>query len=306
MTETMPPSWEAYRERLKQEIIPRTEGLNLARVEAYTDSLGLPAKDYLVYDESDLPKVQELSEDAVNPEWIEQNAATYIPETDFVLLRRDYERERANGPVYTEGVLIHELAHASNSHRKYRKQATAEGMEVRLPRTGFSVLNPEFERGTFFEEGFCDYIRAEYVKQYQNRLRAIQMLRLFYPRNTGKYQLDATFKAAHSEQRIPAKYFFAMPDPYTPVISSSSVAGFGVELLCKRSPELFPKLIQARSDLEALRAVPRLINDLSPGMYEELRDLEDTEESFDLGLKTIVDRLYGGKLPLAKFKEVAF
>jgi hypothetical protein len=275
----MPKDWQILREKLKK-IESKTDGLDIERVKDFMKERGLPIKDFILYDEEDIPKFQEIfGEDGTRI--IAAVSGIYLSMLDIILVRRDRAMELVNGTVYEEGKLVHEMNHSANRHNAYIKK----GEVVTRPRSGFVVLNTHFRESTgekkekqspwgyFLEEGFVDLQRGDYEEQYIPA--HIKEKRDSLTTTTNEYKTLSGVVYRESK-----KYLAIMKDDKTIGSPFTSIAATGIEMLCEKIPNFKQVLVEARSDIEKLREIPRLINAIKPGLYTEIQKCDLSEEDF--------------------------
>jgi hypothetical protein len=66
-----------------------------------------------------------------------------------------------------------------------------------------------------------------------------------------------------------------------------SIAGIGLKKLIEDKPIIWELLIAARKDIDGLRSFIKKLEELYPGLYKQLRDLQHNEQSFMDGLRLI-------------------
>ncbi len=290
-------------EKIKGEVLSafhkeRVTGLNLIRVENFITSFGLEVKPYIIIEESDMAKLREIDANSglfrhVNDDIL--GGGIYIPEVDLVVIYRDPSMEKLNGPIYTEAILVHELAHATCMNKGYIE--TRENNYIK-PRVGFNLPN-NFEWGSFLEEGFAEYFRGIYKQKYINRR---DKLRLQSITEYGNIKMDDTLGSPDSAGNIlpvPFKYLDVTGETSIGV-KESAYAGFAIELLMRKNKNLFKVLCNARSSIEALRSLPIELNKMDQGLYLFLQKGEYDMDSFRSKLKYIIDGLLGGTSKVIK------
>jgi hypothetical protein len=278
----MPEDWRILREKLKN-FESKTDGLNIKRVKDFMKERGLPIKDFVLYDEEDILNFREIFGEN-DASLITSVGGIYLAMLDIILVRRERALELVNGPIYEEGKLVHEMNHAANRYDTYVKK----GEVVTRPRSGFVVLNTHFREyngenvekkenqspwGYFLEEGFADLQRGDYVEQ--NISADMKEKRNSLTTVTNEYKTLSGVVYRESE-----KYLSVMKDNKTVGSPFTAVAATGLEMLCEKQPNLKQVLIEARSDIEKLREVSRLINEIKPGLYAEIQKCGFSEEEF--------------------------
>jgi hypothetical protein len=203
---------------------------------------------------------------------------------DLAFIRRDREREKVNGSVYSEGIILHELIHSAYKYKQYVK----DDNKISSPRIGFGLTrNEKNERnrekypwGNFLEEGFAEFMKCEYAeknidgetnKNLDKKIREMG----FDPATF--LMLWASTKSGERYE-VSRKYWSIEKDKLE--WGTSSLCAEGLEILCEKIPELRQVMIEARSDINKLREIPKLINAIKPGLYTEIQKCEYTAEDF--------------------------
>jgi hypothetical protein len=204
-----------------------------------------------------------------------------------------------------EGFLVHELAHGTSAYDIYSEfQERHDYLSGHQPRMGFHYVS----YGGFLEEGFADYLRGMYLEANIPKRASTTLLKRAGNRGLGlnstRPLIDNSSKYQHP---LPVKYLFSIyrHGRFAGITTSEACrAGFGVELLCKKDPGLFAAMIRARNNLSGIREVARRIDGISRGLYVGLERIPYSQSGFMLGLKLIIDRVYGGELILDDKREI--
>ncbi len=291
--------WKAMRELILEKIPSVEDGLNLKGAKKFLQGLNIPIKDHIFTDQKGLESFNTLSSKhkfhpyLIGKFWL----GAYFEELSMVIINRSRCHEDTDGPEVSEGIYIHEQAHSLNGY----KHCVVEDKKVELSRIGLAVGPYQEERGIFLEEGLVDMIRAKYIEKNSSpKLKTAAFSHSEKERRDPNSKLLYTY-TPDKNSRGPHKSTFTFPMPIKYLYRASrygrldyipsALAGFGMELLCKKSPELFETLLRARTNVEALRQVPQILNSLSPNLYPRLRSLKYTEKDFLEGLKIILEEV---------------
>ena len=277
----MPEPWRELRERVLL-LENKTDGLNIERVKDFFAERNLPMKDFLVFDEEDLPRIKEIlgASGLLRNIFDKDERATYLAEIDLVLVRRN-RNDKNSDPVFTEGSLVHELAHASGQYVQY---AMNDKGSVWRPRVGFALTRqkktPIPAWGWLLEEGFADLVRGEYEeKNLNSEIKKDLMVRRKKPDFPLEKEIVFAMTASGRHFGVFGKYLYPLGEADTG-FTSSAIAATSLELLCQKHPDLRETLIAARTDIEKLREIPKLINEIKPGLYTEIQKCAYTVEDF--------------------------
>lgn len=289
-------------ERVKSEVISAFQkekivGLDLNRAEDFIRSNGMEVKPYIIIGREDQDLLNRISGSSGlfrNVNFKEGvGGGIYIPEIDMVVVIRDPEKERLNGVIYTESILVHELAHASSMYRGFIKPFGKDVDAYMTPRSGYCLPNSNSEWGWFLEEGFAELLRGKYKSKYMNRLDKNKLERSF---NYGELDWDDTLQTPDEDNIIlpsPLKYADLRSNG-VPGNKSSSYAAFALELILKRDPEIFPLLCEARKSLPSLRKLAKRLNKVSDGLYLYIQKGPYNMESFRSKLLYVINNISGG------------
>ncbi len=303
---------------VKKEILEsvpsETEGLNLKRVDNFMKSLGLPVRDYVLFND-EKSKISEsiieifkkqkydYDKDAYSFDW----AAMCSNDLDLIFVKRDKEEEIPNKHVDTEALLVHELAHGSSGFsgcvvdkEDNSIDSNTNKKKVIMPRLGFSIGKSfDSKMGDFLEEGFADMLAGKYYKENMDVSVKQKLLKIFKHKygDSHFFNFSTNTRSGLKNLPIPMHHGYLSSDNSTQFsYRITAMSAFGLELLCAKSPGLFDAMIEARADVNKLRYVIKTIDKISPGLYPELRKLKYTQKDLSEGLYLILDRVYDGKL----------
>lgn len=305
-----PANFEPAEERhneLRAEILKRypnrRENLNIGSVENFFRGQGLKIEDYLCLDDKDyLALLEELDIASRFEGYLDLNEGVRVPDISLTLIRRNAALERNNGPIYIEGLAVHELAHGTSTHGLPLTEKNPD----RVPRSGFTILGKPW--GWFLEEGFAEYSKGAYIKANAPAEYKERVLKSFGVQDPSSCSWDIA-PMAHAEgwgfdYPVPSKYFFFREDGQLS-FNVPTIAAVGVELLAKKQPALLEAMRRARTEVDGLREVAKTLNGLKPDLYTKLQEVNYAEQSFIQSLGLIINELYDGEVKRNKDKEIA-
>ncbi|MFA5830770.1 MAG: hypothetical protein WC878_02970 [Candidatus Paceibacterota bacterium] len=270
----MPEEWRVLREKILNNFESKTEGLDIERVCEFMFSHNLPVTDFLFFDKEDIPQLQRWLGKVYNMDnFIPDHTGSYVQAVHFfimnlVLVLRQRQTEEENGSVYTEGQLIHELAHGSSEHQLFVNTPDSGKLQ---PRSGFGLSNNKkregFSYGTFLEEGFADMLCGDYMKK--NILSEVKKKIFKKLESLGFDTRLESISLSSVKADCGIKYIDLRDGELH--YGETSIAATGLDMLCAKQPKLKQVLFEARSDIEKLREVPKLINKIKPGLYMEIQ-----------------------------------
>ena len=242
------PSWEV--------------GLRMDRVDSFRESMGAPRKTLRILS----PENYAIANAIVGKD-LGTEEGQYLLEQDLIIVKRDPELELVNGgPDFIESLVIHEMAHSATDNSNIRIDVVPQRRFLRKTdamvsshagRMGFVVTNDKGNaEGYFLEEGYAELERGLYVTQILGKPNGF----------TGRPQSDFT-SPIDKYNVFNKKGQWGLPPGSLPAIT--------LELLIKHDSEFLSSLRKSRSSVEGLREIIRHINAISPGLYQELRKIED-------------------------------
>jgi len=286
----MPARNQELRRALLERLPSSMENLDIKRVESFILGLGIPLGEVLVVDKENEELIKKIFAE-FNLEYLYNSQrdrnGVYIPEIDLCIVLRDKGHESLNGPVYTEGFIVHELIHAS-SRPKFIKR----GESQYVPRTGNAIrasvdTDTRFSfRGFFFEEGIAGYFQGEYIKQLSTEERGALLEKVGLARNTN---LDMPSRYDFDGIHIPPNFLHLGPRGVE--LKKATMAAMGVKLIAEKEPSFIKIMLASRNDAVELKKIPQLLERLKPGLYNALQKLGDTADDFTKGYRLIKDSL---------------
>lgn len=276
ITDEMPEAFLEVRTKILENFENKTDGLNIPRVENFIKENGLPVLKYVLYDTEDISRLDETLNGFYKLDV--ETVAEYIPEFNLIFLRRDRARDYLNGSIYTERNLVHELGHGSTRHAHYSENIKTG--QVKATRIGFRLRDATINKvktpwGSFLEEGFVEMLAGEYTdKNMSDDIREkikVKMNYIIRKDDDWQYDMAEKYVSIHDVDEQ-GKFSVGYPDP--------AIAATGLEMLCEKIPTLRQTLIEARSDVEKLREIPKLLNAIKPGLYMEIQKCDYSEKEF--------------------------
>ena len=299
----MPEIYKLRREELLQKFSnERLKDINIQRVKSFIEKEGGSLKQFIFIEPEELNELKTITQDWTSgPKYFsrKETLGYYISNIDLILIRRDKDYEQVNGKIFTEGQLVHELTHATSGFRKY--VADEDGFNYN-PRVGFALTYTQFPWGWFFEEGWADMQRANYLTKYTP---AEQRQNLASALKYGDIGLEDTVPIVIAKSGnyvpVPLKYLHLCPKSGIN-ISVSAFAAYAVELLCQQDPTWKQLIKEARNSSEGLRKFAQAVEKRSPGLYKKLQVGDYDIESFETKLLLVINEIAGGKENVIKAK----
>lgn len=299
LSQEMPPDWHKAREDLLKGVESNTEGLNMGRCNAFLASNGFTPKEALFFFESEYQTIRDRLQAAGFErfhDFSDNSNAVYYPELNLCFVNRDSEMETLNSPVYTEGLYIHEQFHASSGYNAFRYEKTGpDSRSVHVPRLGFSLRTEKENKGFFWEEAFADWYKGQYVGRYLDEEHKAKIWQRIIPDKPGRSfeQTSAKVTTSGGDYTVPFPYLYWAAEG-SPSFSISSIPAAALENIIQAHPEVMEAMLTARTDVDKLRELVRILDNILPGLYAKLRDLAYAEEDFVSGYLMVKQALEAG------------
>jgi hypothetical protein len=277
ITDETTEACQKMRENLLNNFENKIDGLDIERVAEFMWLNNLPIIDFIAYDEEDIPVLNELLKGLISVKM--EDEGMYVSPIDLIFIKRQRVRCHLNGSVYDEATLVHEFGHGASEHAHFARKIPTK--RIKQTRDGFRIYNilnkkgDDVPWGNFLEEGFAELLSGEYREENTSSeiSQKIKNRQDNWIRENDGWQYDT-----------PLKYlsYYSIDEKGVMGISYAipSIAAVGLEMLFKKNPELRQTLIQARSNVEKLREIPKLINAIKPGLYAEIQKCGYSEEEF--------------------------
>ncbi|HEV7454509.1 MAG TPA: hypothetical protein VGO07_04590 [Candidatus Saccharimonadales bacterium] len=186
----------------------------------------------------------------------------------------------ANTPANTRDIMqleylvAHEKTHAANGHHTLIGRVTLQGITIYdYERVGHAEIATG--RGLFVEEGDASSVATEYIKQT-------------FDRPYGVWDKPEPIRIPGHPVFLPPAYAWptttGAPGIWT---DSGAFAGAALDLVKRVAPTLSASLVEGRSTLAGLSAVERTLDQLRPGLHEELARLPGTSAGMRNGLEKV-------------------
>ena len=288
----IPSAFKSIKNNLIEEFPKeKIEGLNTKRVEDFIQAEGLEVKPYIIFDRKDLRKINKIvgNTGLLRSTFDNGESGLYSPETDLVLIARDRKYEESSGAVYTEGLLVHELTHASSM---YQGHVAADYNKFYTPRVGFCLPQNKTPWGWLLEEGWADIHRANYFAKNASDTEKAKLEKTL---RFGSLEMTDTVPIttpAGETLPLPIKYFYITPEGNV-TTKSSAFAAYALELLFEQEPALKSLLTKGRNSVEGLRNIAQAFEKIMPGLYKSLQTADYTEASFSEKLSTVITDVVG-------------
>jgi len=268
----MPEDLKLIKDRIFKEISNDTDGLNIKRVEGYIQKVGLDKKDYIIIDKNQLPKLEKIIGGKIEDNPIGDNARSfYCGLLDLTVVFRDKEMENANGLIFTEGQIIHEVAHGDGHSDNYLIFKNGQGKKITFaPKTGlYDSSLQTFFKNEFLEEAWADWHRGDYIEKFADDDYKKLIARAIKKNN---FEMDDEFfYLTHLGRSVPVpiKYLNIAPDKSV-AFTPNAFAAYALELICNENKELYSFIKQARRSPEKIKEVLEIINEITGGYYLNL------------------------------------
>lgn len=223
---------------------------------------------------SDLPDVHIVRDDPGDVFGFLQTPTTVamVPTyLDAVIFRdeRIIETDMYQHPLQLAKTLVHEFSHTAMPREYIGIQADSTVKSGRIHgRCGFNVLSTQEWEGSFFEEGFAEYMASRYTRMTTGDMRPIG--------------INGTPPVRLPDYLIP---------PDTEMLSGQDgyameLLAYGAEKMNIMSSELFADLLldtrRSATQGAALRTFAQVVESIEPGLYPMLRRLQYDKTNWQL------------------------
>ncbi len=262
-------------------------GLNMEAVREFTSNKGWTTDPLYLTDCNGEELDAVLEKNGVSYLTPDEGAGLCASGIGLVIAHRNTEHEQQYGPLITEEVAIHELAHSAYRNRTTYYIAYRNGeISADTVRLGYreNIVNTDpakdhvQKKGAFIEEGIVDEQRAHYAQLHD-------------PRRIDPDRQIA-YSKTHTDIKIPVRY---TPLPINesaggyPLLFIPSLASYALSILSSLDPELESCYEQSRFNTDAISETYTRFDSLRPGLARELRDLQYDEDDFAEGLRIAQD-----------------
>jgi hypothetical protein len=289
---TPPPEWielrDAYLNRYHGK---NTDGLDIDRVNDFTSQQGLEAAPRIFVTPDDLDNVHQMEKYGVLKNILKRGGlGVFSQEMGLTIIKRDPRIEAHNGPLFTEGIAVHEDRHATAIRVPHIENDN--GFKF-VPVVGQSVVEGDKVFGQLLEEGECDFYRAQYMTQHAGAGSLAMVLEyLGLPQG---HPIESTIMYTNEGKPtpLPIKYIGIKPNGSLGA-ATASLAGFAVELLIEADPRIKDALRSVRTDKTKLPDLAEKINALRSRLYPRLNEIQYTAPDIMRGLQTVIRKVSGG------------
>ncbi|HSX45179.1 MAG TPA: hypothetical protein VLF39_03710 [Candidatus Saccharimonadales bacterium] len=244
------------------------DGINMTRVDAFRQRIGVPKKHLKVLspDNFNAARNQFRVESPTN----DHNEGAYQQHFDISIIRRDEKVMEKFGPEVLESLIVHEEAHASNTHsimevkterkkKLFRKDVLK--VDIDAARIGFVVSHLHSgSEGSFLEESYAEFERGRYVEEELHKPNGFR----------DPAEMD-------ENSRFAAKYYVPYIDEAGNTqfgLPSGSMGAVTLELIASHDPQLPQIMRDSRHSAEGLREFAKHLNAVSSGLYQEMRKID--------------------------------
>lgn len=284
------------RRRAVIEAVPSHEqGLDTARVDAFFRAQGLTPQPHIVVAEADRPAFSQAVQAVGLNAPPGDKDGVYFGAVEAIAVFRNEALEELNGPLLTEGVLVHEKAHSTDRYGdNLTYEETLNGISYETPRTGHLVDKHGNTEGSYYEEAFAELMRQKYLREAAGRQQGL------IPEKGRSISFGDSIQ-------LPIKYAYVVEDGKG-AAPNGAIAAYGMEQLINRDPGIFNAMIAARGSADGLREVAKRIDAIQPGLYVKLRKLSYDAADFFEGTGHIIDTLHAGdeEAPLVVSEKAAY
>lgn len=277
------PEFVLQRKRLIDQYGIPPRNIDFSRISRYMSDLGLSMTDVLYIPRARISEEPLLASFVaagfISPSFITDanSLGCNLPAINLVAVKLQNDSTYVFNDAVLERTIVHELIHGSS---KWPLIENEQG-ELHSFRTGHLIPGG---RGTFLEEGICEYLAREYMRLHRSdyhrafiqkmieegklKINSVDGGNQFHDRMTEGI-LDLQFAANGEEYSMALKnldYFIGHKLGIIP----SAIASQGLEILFGIDDRLLPAMIEARTSVIGLRKVAKILEEIEKGLYIRL------------------------------------
>jgi hypothetical protein len=235
---------------------------NMPRIKDFLKSKGLDT-DYSVFV---LSKEDFENEANQNPQkginWNPLYDGQHISSSRTLVVKIDTEIEKISGKLYTEGVIVHELAHR-NSLAYYEGKQANNNLNIIQKRTGLGVYYGKTPN-IVFEESFAAMVQKTYMDLHKDSNQVHQLV-------VSNYQTDrANFSFKDYSYSIPSGLVCIIQNCF-----KHSLPAFTyliLERLIKINPNIETEIYNSRHSVDGIRKFIQEVEKIQKGLYVKIRN----------------------------------
>jgi hypothetical protein len=235
---------------------------NMPRINDFLKSKGLSA-DFPVYVLSQEDYENEENQSPQNGiSWDAHSDGEHIRSSRTLVVKIDTELEKSSGRLFTEGVLVHEIAHR-NSLAFYELKRAINNVYITQKRMGLSVYNQKTQN-KIFEESFAAMVQKEYMDLHKDSNQVHQLV-------VSNYQTDrANFSFKDCSYSIPSGLVAINQNRFGH--SKPAFAYLILERLIKINPNIETEMYNSRHSVDGLRKFIQEVEKIQKGLYVKIRN----------------------------------
>jgi hypothetical protein len=235
---------------------------NLPRIKDFLKSKGLDT-DYSVFV---LSKEDFENEENQSPQngidWNPLSHGEHIRFSRTLVVKIDTEIEKISGKLFTEGVIVHELAHR-NSLAFYEEKQANNKVDIIQKRMGLEVYN-EKAPNIVFEESFATMVQKTYMDLHKDSNQVHQLV-------VSNHQTDrANFSFKDYSYNIPSGLVFINQNRFGHF--NPAYAYLILERLMKLNPNIETEIYNSRHSVDGIRKFIKEIEKIQKGLYVKIRN----------------------------------
>jgi hypothetical protein len=235
---------------------------NLPRINDFLKSKGLSA-DFPVYVLSQEDYENDENQSPQNGiSWDALSNGVHIGASRTLVVKIDTEIEKSSGKLYTEGVIVHELAHR-NSLAYYKLERENNNVYTTQKRMGLHV-HSEKDPNIILEESFATMVQKTYMDLHKDSNQVHQLV-------VSNHQTDrANFSFRDCNYSMPSGLVYIIQNRFkhTP----PAFAYLILERLIKLNPNIETEIYNSRHSVDGIRRFIQEVEKIQKGLYVKIRN----------------------------------
>jgi hypothetical protein len=214
-----------------------------------------------------------------------------------ILVRENTKLQETNGTLFTESLIVHEIAHRDSLMYTISKYDYSKNtVDVQEKRTGYSSRKQDQQNlHLVLEEGFAELIRAEFVSQHWDQFKLSQAYPMSNCFNLAECNCEGVkFLVPISSIMYNEKNLMQFLNPGKALTC--------LLLLSNNISEFNSLLREGRKSLDGLRIIIQKIESVDKGLYPKIRNTSYVDNIEINKLQSQIARLVG-KIEFVKFLD---
>jgi hypothetical protein len=250
---------------------------NLPRINDFLKSKGLDT-DYSVFV---LSQEDYENEENQNPHillrWESHSTGEKLSLSRVLIVKKDGEFEDHSGKLFTEGSIIHEIAHRNSLDLFQTTMPAINQRNITTVREGLALKKSE--SGYILEESFAALVQKEYIEKYAGESDFYNNL------NVNVQSANGMIKISTDQYNTPfdIHFCFLVKRKSGMTFTTPGVAFSLLSRLIQKNPKIYTEIYNSRHSVDGIRMFIQEVEKIQKGLYVKIRNTPyDTMEMLKL------------------------